>query len=77
MTKPWVRRHKLAYVLIATPILGFVLFLIIGHPLETLFGVVLAGFVAYKYILPLADRFVDSVDAYALKLKNRRLSSKN
>ena len=77
MTKPWVRRHKLAYVLIATPIIGFILYLKIGHPLETLFGAVLAGFVGYKYILPLIDRFVDSIDAYEVKLRNRRLSRKN
>lgn len=77
MAKSWLTTHKLAYVLIVTPILGFVLYLETGQPLTTSFGAVIGGFVAYRYGLPFADKLVDSIDAYADKLKKRLGFSKS
>lgn len=62
MSKSWVRTHKLGYVLITSPIIGFVVYLEIGQPFSVLLAIILAGFIAYKYALPLADKLLDKLE---------------
>jgi hypothetical protein len=63
MAKSWIRRHLLAYILIVSPILGFVSYLITHDFFSSLTGTVLGGLLAYKLLLPLLYKFTDFMDS--------------
>ncbi len=69
MLESWPRRHRLAFVLIGTTIVGIALYLDTKELVLTLIGVLLGGVIAYKILLPVVYRSLDLLDTNADKLK--------
>lgn len=62
MSQSWVRKHRLAYVVIMTPVIAFILYWHTGKPFLSITASVLGSVMAYKLLFPLADKFSDYLD---------------
>lgn len=77
MKETWVKKHKLAYILIASPILGFTFYFYIGQPAKipayvVFFATILAGLASYKFLKsPLMDKIDAHIDKLFDKLRKR------